>query len=295
MEKYIDFNTIDLIHSNISAVDFGCILANKHNIKHIMHIREFGQKDFKMKSYRIGYIDYLNECTNMFIAISEAIKDEWINKGIDKKKIVVVYNGIKTDNIKVKNEHKVEGKMRMIITGSLCEGKGQKRLLEAIVKLPDDIKSNIELDIAGEGVADYKQDLIDYVDNNKLNKCVNFIGYCNNVRDKICEYDIGMMCSKAEGFGRVTVEYMTAGICVIASNSGANVEIVDDGKTGFIYDEKDKEAITNKIIYVYQNRNLLQEIGENARKKVFENFITDINSENVFEKYITVLEENANV
>lgn len=41
IKKYINMNEIDFIHTNISAIDFGCLLAKKYKKKHIMHLREF--------------------------------------------------------------------------------------------------------------------------------------------------------------------------------------------------------------------------------------------------------------
>ena len=57
-----------------------------------MHIREFGKLDFNMKSYRKEYIKFLNENVTCFIAISEAIKQYWINQGISNKKINTIYD-----------------------------------------------------------------------------------------------------------------------------------------------------------------------------------------------------------
>lgn len=41
VKKYVNMNDIDIIHTNISAIDFGCLLAKKYKKKHVMHLREF--------------------------------------------------------------------------------------------------------------------------------------------------------------------------------------------------------------------------------------------------------------
>ena len=95
IQKKINMQEIDIIHTNTSSLDIGAILAQKYHKKHIVHLREFGDKDFNMKSYRKKYIDFFNKNTTCFFAISNAIKKGWEEKGIDKEKIVRVYNGRK--------------------------------------------------------------------------------------------------------------------------------------------------------------------------------------------------------
>ena len=48
-EKELDFDSIDLIHTNVNRNDFGAILAKRHHIPHVWHIREY-QKKFRAKS-----------------------------------------------------------------------------------------------------------------------------------------------------------------------------------------------------------------------------------------------------
>ena len=52
IQKKINMQEIDIIHTNTSSLDIGAILAQKYHKKHIVHLREFGDKDFNMKSYR---------------------------------------------------------------------------------------------------------------------------------------------------------------------------------------------------------------------------------------------------
>ena len=58
---------------------------------------------------------------------------------------------------------------------------------------------------------------------------------------------------KQEGFGRVTVEYMLSGLCPIVSNTGANLEIVDDKISGIVYEKGNIQDLKEKIKYCINN------------------------------------------
>jgi glycosyltransferase involved in cell wall biosynthesis len=47
--------------------------------------------------------------------------------------------------------------------------------------------------------------------------------------------DLVLMCSREEAFGRVTVEAMKRGRCVVAAASGGGLELIEDGVTGALY------------------------------------------------------------
>ena len=63
---------------------------------------------------------------------------------------------------------------------------------------------------------------------------INFLGPRTDVHSMLGNYQIGLMCSKSEGFGLVTAEYMHAKLGVIASNTGASPELIDNEITGLV-------------------------------------------------------------
>lgn len=292
IKKKINMQDIDIIHTNTSSLDIGAILAEKYHKKHIVHIREFGDKDFNMKSYRKNYISFFNKNTTCFFAISDAIKEGWIKKGIQKEKIIRVYNGISIEDIEIKKYEKQNNdtKLKLIISGSICEGKGQKEIVQALAKIPKDILENVHLDIIGEGIPEYKKEIETLIKENNLEKYINLLPYKNDLRKCLKDYDIGIVCSRAEGFGRITVEYMATQLVVIASDTGANPEIIDDGINGFLYHYHDIEDLANKIVYIYEHKEMREQIGIKGREKVLENFISDINAKNVYQNYKKIIE-----
>ena len=57
---------------------------------------------------------------------------------------------------------------------------------------------------------------------------------------------------------------MASKVPVISSNSGGLPEVNIDGKTGFLLDVKDVNAMAEKAIYLLKNQELLEDFKQNA-------------------------------
>lgn len=288
IEGSVDMRTIDIIHTNSARNDIGCILHEKYSIPHVVHIREFGEEDFDCCIYRKNYYSYLNSHCDRFIAISNAVRDSWVRKGIDKDKVNVIYNGILINGMQQK-EATVSEKLRMVIVGGICEPKGQKDCIEALHFFAKNDLKNISLDIIGWSDPRYEKELKDLVDAYKLNEYVNFLGSRNDVHKLLPNYDIGLMCSKSEGFGRVTAEYMFAGLAVIASNTGANPELIEDGVTGLLYNKSDVKELADSILAFYNDRSLLNACAYNGKNKAEAEYTIEKNVERITTIYKELL------
>lgn len=292
IEQAIDVNKIDLIHTNSARNDLGCIIAGKYNIPHIVHLREFGDSDFGCWEYRKNYAQYLNRHTDYFIAISNAVKTAWCNKGIDSNRIKIIYNGVDNELIKEKNySSDFSNLLKLVIVGGVCEAKGQLQAVEAIGMLEPDIRKNVSLDIIGWGDSKYLNEIKTMINNTGINNNVNILGSRNDVYDLLQNYDVGLMCSVSEGFGRVTIEYMHAGLAVIASNAGANGEIIENGRTGILYELNDTADLASSIKSLYIDRNKMRSYAEAGKKKAKEAFIKKQNANNIYSFYNSIIKK----
>jgi glycosyltransferase involved in cell wall biosynthesis len=220
------------------------------------------------------------------IAISNVIKNHWNKKGVNN--IELIYDGIDLETIKEKKNY-IKSKLKFIFIGSLCEGKGQLDFINSITKLDDEILNKIELHLFGSGDSKYISKIQNTIYKNNLSNVVFLDGYNENIRNEIKKFNIGIVNSKSEAFGRVTAEYMATGLCVLASNTGANQELIDNNKNGLIFEYKNYEDIRKKIMYLYNNQNLIKKYGISARKKINTNFSKEKNAENVYKLYMKVM------
>jgi glycosyltransferase involved in cell wall biosynthesis len=75
---------------------------------------------------------------------------------------------------------------------------------------------------------------------------------------------ISILPSIDEGFGMVVVEAMRAGLPVIVTENVGAVDILTEGKEGFIVPVRDVEALKEKILFFYNNRDAVERMGSAA-------------------------------
>ena len=92
--KIIDFNTVDIIHSNLSRDLLGAKLSSIYKVPHIWYIQEMYKSHYQLSFLKKNQLDYMNDHSQQFIAISNTVANDWINNGILKEKVTTVYNGI---------------------------------------------------------------------------------------------------------------------------------------------------------------------------------------------------------
>lgn len=290
IEKKLDLSDVDLIHANINRVDIGGCLAIRNGIPHIQHIREFGDLHMPCWSYVDNPGAYISSYSDATITVSDAVKEYWVKrKGLDRESSYRIYDGI--DQSSFHADHKQRfAEMRIVMTGTLLESKGQMTLVRALASLDDEIKQHVTVDIIGDGSSEYKSELCHEI--NALGLCdrVNLLGHIENIADILPRYDIGIVGSRAEGFGRVTVEYMASGLAVIATGSGANREILCDneGDFGFFYDFGDHEALASQIQFLYSEPYVLASASRRGIDRS-KSFTCEANADYVYLLYKKVI------
>lgn len=285
IEKLIDFKTIDVIHSNLNRIDIGYYFARKYGIKHFWHIREHGDDDFLLMPVFSSYNPILTDSSSTFIAISKSVKSKWLSLGIPEQNIKLIYDGIDTSRWTQNKKIVKKSKLSFVFLGGYHVNKGQQIFIQALFLLPQNIKDDILVHFFGNGSIDYKKKLERLIQKKKLNKFCNLYDYNPDIYKTLSQYHIGVNCSKAEGFGRVTVEYMMAALCPLVSNKGANIEIVDDHITGLMFDRDNISDIADKIIFLYTNRDFIDQVSKKATLKAISSFSMKAHAQHTYDLY----------
>ena len=144
------------------------------------------------------------------------------------------------------------------------------------------------LNIIGTGSDEYFNELKQIIRAKGLENNVKLWGFCYNVDEILQSMDVGLMLSRREAFGRVTVEYMLNYMPVIGVNTGATPEIIDN-ESGFICELDDSEKLADFMQKFITNPELLSQMGSKARERAIKNFSLERNTDQIYELYQEIL------
>lgn len=268
--KNLDF---DIVHSNSSVINIGAYIARKKNVRHIWHLREFGDLDYNLKTpFGKWFQKFIYRGNNEFIAISESILKHY-TKYIPQKKITKIYNGLTWKELnKDKNYKRTKN---IVIVGLIHRSKGQLDLIKAASFLIHNNIKNFKINLIGPVTTPYIEEINDYIKNNHMENYVQIWGKRNNIEEILKNQDIGVIASIKEGFGRVTIEYATNGLAIIASDSGANPELIKHNDTGLLYEEGNIYSLANQIESLINNKEKIKYLASNANTKLKTRFSSE--------------------
>jgi glycosyltransferase involved in cell wall biosynthesis len=261
----------DVVYSNTITVCTGAFAAAILRRPHVWHIQEFGPEDHGLvfhfgEARSVRLLGYLSASC---IALSRALKGK-LAAHIAPSKISVVYPSMhiaitkNAGSLARQPGLHADRVFRCLIVGRLAQGKRQEDAIRAVACLLEDGIST-ELVIVGAGDPSYRQRLEELVRQKGLRERVTFVGEVPDASPFIATSDVLLMCSRSEGFGRVTIEGMLAGKPVIGARGGASPELVQDGSTGLLYAAGDPRDLALKIRELYENREYAEALGRNAK------------------------------
>lgn len=230
------------------------------------------------------------------IAITGALRDELVRRGVDGEKISLVPNGVDTDRFvpRPRNEELaarlgVGDKLVVGYVGSILDYEGLGLLVEAAAALSAE-RSDFVVLVVGDGAE--RERLQQRVDRDGLAEVVRFLGRVphEEVEDYYSIMDICPlprlplpvceMVSPLKPF-----EAMAMGKVVLASDVAALAEIIDDGRNGMLHRKGSAESLADQLRVLLDEPGLRSSISEEARSWVVANRRWDVLSQRVSDIY----------
>ena len=116
--------------------------------------------------------------------------------------------------------------------------------------------------------ARYEASLRQRVRRLRLENLVTFTGFLEDPTPVYRQAHVVCLVSLYdEPFGMVVTEAMAFGKTVVAYETGAVREILQEGETGFIVPKGDPGALARRILALVKERGVLRRIGANASKR----------------------------
>ncbi|MGH7886117.1 MAG: glycosyltransferase family 4 protein [Thermodesulfobacteriota bacterium] len=235
-----------------------------------------------LKAFNKLFYYIIEKISYKIITVSSFVKNKLIDVGIDKNKIVAVYNGINLNKFVKIDTKRINSKFVIGYVGQFYKEKGIFDFVDAANLLLSKDEKFMFL-MFGKKNADYNS-LMDYISQSNISKHFQFEGWIDEIETIYSSLDILVFPSIIEeGFGLVNIEAMACKIPVIAANSGAIKEIVVDGETGYLVEKNNPQQIADCILKIVADKDLSQQMGKSARSRVEEHFDIEKNSRKIEE------------
>lgn len=202
------------------------------------------------KTYPRQLLQLAEQARVGFIAVSDAIRNDAIARGIPAERIVRCHIGIDTQAFHPPVSRPVPAP-RVVFVGRLVEKKGVATLLRAFAlaraSVPD-----ATLAVVGDGPLRGSLEALA----RELALPVDFLGQRDpeQVRAELqrarvfCLPSITAANGDAEGFGMVLLEAQAMGVPVVSSARGGAQEGLREGRTGFAFPEGDADALAPLLV-----------------------------------------------
>lgn len=213
----------DIIHENSSVINVGYHASKALGLPDVVHIREYGDLDFKM--ILPGRDRRLNARHVFTISITKDICRHL--RQDSNSKATQIYDGIVATSDFRLNEDK---KKWFLYAGRIERAKGIDDLLEAYVKYVDSCKHPLPLYVCGGcNHPDFLARMKTFVKETGIESKVVWLGERDDVAELMAQAAATIIPSKFEGLGRVMPEAMTNGSLCVARYTGGTKEQLDNG------------------------------------------------------------------
>lgn len=268
----------DVIYTNSSSDLYSVFLSKILRKKHVMHVREFMQEDFG--GYCILGRNVKREIilkSDKLVFVSHAVANAVVGEIPQYGRII--YNGLPTP-LKNYDYHDIDEKFRIGVVANIDISKQQDL---AIKMMPDILKKypKVTLHLIGDKDCPYKRYLKELVKQLELESKVIFEGFVKDTEEIYSKFDILLMCSRSEAFGRVTIESMLRYKPVIGYEAGGTPELIKDGITGFKF--KTEADVIRALNIIINDSEKTKKIVYNAHKEASEEFAEKVYTNKVYD------------
>ncbi len=222
------------------------------------------------------YHRFLYKNLDMMLSVTRQVKTQ-LEKFIPEEirpKVEVLYIGAEQPSIISEDERKSRREQLGLgesftvgIVGRIEHQKGQHLVLEALMKLSQkgiDTKALIVGHAMDEGYL--KQLKEEYRD------IGIFTGFTNEAQTLMQLCDVAVLATDKETFGLVLIEAMMCGVCVVGSDSGGPLEIVDDGINGLLFETSNSDDLSAKLETLAHDTHKCMDFAKAGQLKAMEMF-----------------------
>lgn len=260
----------ELIHTFFpTANSLGVLIARLAGVRKVVSSRR--DMGFNLSKKEVRLLKIANRFVSCIVANSEAVQNRTIElEGVDRSKTRVIYNGVSLDSFGDSLASRNGNEQIVGIVANLNRPVKRVDLFIRAAALVSQDHSGAKFWVIGDG---YLRDELERLGRDLgMDSHMEFLGRRNDVGNLLRQMTIGVICSDSESLSNAIMEYMAAGLPVVATDVGGNAELVEHGKTGLMVKPDDPYALSKVICELLDDRERAVEIGEAGRRALQKKF-----------------------
>lgn len=269
LRRYINDRHIDIVHTwMVKANIFGVLAARGSRCKVIVSSRR--SLGYWMRPFDLRVYKYLNRHTTRILANAERVRQFVVEKErVPPAKVDVLYNGVDMakyargcGDVSVPRSLGIPDSAKVIgIVANLRPVKDHALFLRAARMVADAVPDVVFLLV---GTGPLLHDLRSFAAQLGLSDRAFFSAGKGCVQDYLGRMCLGCLSSESEGFSNAILEYMAAGLPVVATDVGGNAEAVEQGITGYVVPHGGAAALAEPMIKILRDDVLRANMGRAA-------------------------------
>lgn len=220
-----------------------------------------------------------HQAMHAIIGNSQGVIDELKTEGVVAARLGLIYNGVDDASFDKKGQRDqtraglglAPDTLVMCIVANLIPYKGHSDLIEALGLAAPQLPPRWHLLVIGHD-AGIGAALQEQVSELGLNDHISFLGAREDIPALLAASDIDILCSHQEGFANAILEGMAAGLPMIVTRVGGNVEAVIDQETGLVVPPRDSKSLAAAIVQLANDASLRMRFGAAGRQLVARQF-----------------------
>jgi glycosyltransferase involved in cell wall biosynthesis len=236
---------------------------------------------FYMKRQRLGQRAEIgaHRFATALVGNSAAVTAELVAEAGGPEKVCLIRNGVPLGR-EIAREERASARAKfglpsdalvMALVANLHVYKGHADLIEALARVKDRLPVPWRVLLVGRDGGERAR-LVAQVAAAGLQENVLMPGEWPGSREPYAAADIGLLVSHTEGFSNSLIEGMAAGLPMIATTVGGNVEAIDDRKTGLLVEPRSPQALGEAILGLAHAPELRRRLGGAARQAALQRF-----------------------
>lgn len=262
-----------LVHTFFPASNgVGVMVARLSGVRAIVSSRR--DMGYHLTRKDIFSLKLANRFVSCVVANSEAVRDKAMAiEGLAPSKMAVIYNGISHDQFP---EGGLSSRTDRPVIGIVANLNRSVKRVDLFIRgaaLVYQRFPGVAFRVIGDG--DLRPDLENLASNLGIHDQIEFLGRRDDIREVLGELSIGVICSDSEGFSNSIMEYMLSGLPVVATATGGNPELIQDGETGLLVEPGNPEALAHALVRLLEDQEFALKLGHQARESIRSRFSTE--------------------